>query len=152
MWPFKRRLEKELAAAQHELGALQEKVIRNYEQMSEEDLRRLEAVWLLQVQLWLGKRAKPEEVDLIFSDFEVCDEGVQLKECVAAKLRAEGVGNPEEYGPVRKRRQFRAAMDQGGEVRHFSSDRRSWNALAGRAGLAVVHNGKVVVAIVTRES
>lgn len=45
-----------------------------------------------------------------------------------------------------------AQMIRGDELWEFSSPEESWNALAGRAGIALVRNGKIIDAIITKMS
>ena len=50
---------------------------------------------------------------------------------------------------------WRALLDQisgGDKIWGFSSSLESWNALAGREGIALVRNGEIIAAIVTKMS
>jgi hypothetical protein len=82
---------------------------------------------------WLKKRTTIEEVE------------------AASMVRDPELGpDPVPFGFINDKWQaLLAQMQPGDELWEFSSSQESWQALAGRAGFAVVRNGKVIASMVT---
>ncbi len=58
--------------------------------------------------------------------------------------------DPVPFGFLNDRwRALRARVQPGDEVREFCSSRESWQHLAGRAGIALVRDGRAVASLVT---
>jgi hypothetical protein len=58
---------------------------------------------------------------------------------------------PVPFGFINARwEKFKAGIRPGDELWEFSSSRRSWEDLAGRAGFCIVRQGRIIDAIITR--
>lgn len=67
-----------------------------------------------------------------------------------AEIESEWLDKPGPYGvPLDEWAKLKAQMKEGDEIRAFSSPSDSWVALAGRAGYALVREGKAIAGIVT---
>ena len=66
-------------------------------------------------------------------------------------VQIDGLGpDPIPFGYINDRwRALMLRMREGDELRHFRSPPKSWQDMHGRAGIALVRNGKVIDHIVT---